>query len=143
MVTIYNASYGNILVKNNEITNLVTGIYLNPLTAGMVAVTYNDIHDNFAGIGGFNNATVTYNEFYNNSDEAIGADDSFNGIGSISFNNFLTGDEVVTYAPWPDPGSITNMISAENNYWNLGGVIQALGSVDYDPEALVPFPSLN
>ncbi|QQS38472.1 hypothetical protein IPM62_03760 [Candidatus Woesebacteria bacterium] len=118
------STYSNVVITNNLIHELTTGIYTNT-HVGTLEVKYNDIYDNSAGIGGYTGAHVAYNHF-TSSGEAIGADSSYNG-SVVEFNNFMTGTKVMTY------GSVTPDISAPNNYWADGSAIHIGGTNDVDP----------
>ena len=142
VLTASGATYTNVFIENNEIHDLQTGIYTNPmLGAGPFYIRFNDIDDNVAGIGGLNGAIVVANEFEHEvaDSEAIGLDDSFddNPTTSLTQNNFLDGVQINTY------GSISTIIDAENNFFNLGGIAQVdetNGDIDFTPEAGVIFP---
>jgi len=112
VLSVSGMTYSNILIENNKIHDLTTGIYTNPHT-GKIDIKYNEIYNTVAGIGGFTGATVEYNVFYDN-DEAIGADSSYqNAI--LRYNNFL-GDEIVK-----DYG-VTGTLDALNNWWGCDGI---------------------
>ena len=130
--------YDNVVIENNVIRELVTGIYLNPVSSGSLTVRYNNIHDNSAGIGGFNGALVSRNVFTHTAfgSEAIGIDGSYDGNPTIiTENNFLNGSRINDY------GAVA-LISAPNNFFGPdGGVNQTTsGQVDFTPESAVPFP---
>lgn len=134
------ASLGGGLITNNVLSGATQGIYLNPHTGTMV-IEYNDIDNNAAGIGGFNGATVRFNEFEHTTpgSEAIGIDESFEANpGVINFNNFLDDMEINTYDTGL-AGTVTSAIDAENNFFSTSGAAQtddtAGGTIDFTPEA--------
>ncbi len=120
IVTITSGDYSNILIENNEIHDLTTGIYLNPHT-GNVEIKQNTLYNCIAAIGDFHNADATYNVFYNNG-EAIGADDDYTGNEQLKYNNILGSDAVKDYG-------VTTSIKAYNNWWGCDGVANIVGSV--------------
>jgi hypothetical protein len=143
VLTTLGSTYSNVVIDNNLIRNLITGVYLNPHT-GNIDITNNDIDDNVAGVGGFTSATVTHNEFDGNTDEAIGADSSYDGTSIASFNNFLTAtDRVIKYGVWPAVDATPPDVLAENNFWATGGAAQTGGAVDFTPEEGSAFPHNN
>lgn len=119
-------TFTNVSITNNEIHNLHTGIYSNAHT-GLISVTNNTFSENAVGIGGFTGLNAQFNQFTDNSVEAIGIDASYDGSGAVlTDNEFLNGDMVNDY------GSAG--VDAENNWWgDLDPSDQVTGTVDYTP----------
>ena len=140
--TLYNGTYNNVSFVNNYIHGFSTGIYTNPNLGGKFTIDHNSIHDNGAGLAGFNNSVVTYNDFEGNSG-AIGADQFTLDDGSyVSYNNFHEDQDFVVYNPWPTEQPLSFVISAPNNWWYDGGVNQTTpGAVDFAPERGNAFPT--
>lgn len=141
VLTTTGATYSNVVIDNNVIHDLTTGIYINPVTSGLLTISNNDIDDNVAGIGGLNGATVVNNEFEHSSasSEAIGIDNSFDANNAtVNYNNFLDDMRINTYVGFSDT------VDAENNFFGPNGgaaqVDETNGDVDYDPEAGVAYP---
>jgi len=135
----YNGVYNNILIENNVIHDLGTGIYPNPHT-GTIVIVHNDFSDNEAGIGGTTGATIRYNKFSGN-EEAIGLDSSAcSNKPVINYNN-IEGDKINAYSAWPTYGSIGCSINAKNNWWgDFNPSDQINGStINYTPYAGGPF----
>lgn len=133
---LYGGVYGNILIENNVIHDLTTGIYTNPHT-GIIDIQYNDIYSTVAGIGGAMGANVRYNAFTSGG-EAIGLDDEHVGKGYggrnlvIEYNNFDSSAAVNNYG--------SQAQTAENNWWgDFDPSDQVTGDVDYTPYAGGPF----
>jgi len=128
------STYSSVMIKNNLLHDLTTGLYANPHT-GTLEFKYNDVYENVAGVGGFTGVHVAYNHFSGTATEAIGADSSYDGVSVVEYNNFMTGQDVNVYA------SITPNLQAPNNFWAEGAVNQTTaGEVDYTPEALAAYP---
>jgi len=131
------AAYNDVLVENNVIHDLTTGIYTNP-HAGIIDIQYNDIYNTVAGIGGAMGANVRYNAFTSGG-EAIGLDDTHMGKGYggrnlvIEYNNFDSNAAVNNYG--------SQAQTAENNWWGDfdDPSDQVSGNVDYSPYAGGPF----
>ncbi len=140
VLTTTGATYNNVVIDNNVIHDLTTGIYTNPVASGELTISNNDIDDNTAGIGGINGAHVANNEFEHDgvAQEAIGADPTHDSNpATVEFNNFLDGTMVNTYV------GLSGDVNAENNFWGPdGGATQTGGTdeVDFEPEAGVAFP---
>ena len=143
ILTVTNGNYSNVVIDNNVIHDLQTGIYINPVASGLLTITNNDIDDNVAGIGGLNGATVTNNEFESTLGviEAIGIDSSFDGNNAVvNFNNFLNDTRLNTY------GTINDPIDVTNNYWSPnGGDAQSndnggTNTINLAPEAGAAYP---
>lgn len=136
--TTIGSSYSNVVISNNVIHDLVTGIYTNPHT-GSLTIEFNDIDDNAAGIGGLNGAIVRNNEFEHSSaaQEAIGVDSANDANpATVEFNNFLDDTRINTY------GTLTPDLDAENNFFGPnGGANQTGGTdeVDFTPETLAQY----
>ncbi len=126
----------NALIANNEITNYLTGVFLNP-SSNMI-VELNDLVSNGVGSGNDNptNNTVRFNQITGNTTEGVGV--FSNGAESIevNFNNIFgnggPGNELNSYA--------VDTVDAENNWWGdltpadeIGGV--GVASVDFTPFA--------
>lgn len=138
VINVAGGIYTNILIENNLIHELTTGVYTNPFVGGGTPFTirYNDIDDNLAGIGGVTGTLVELNEFEHSiaGSEAIGADATYDG-SVIKNNNFLDGTKLNDYAAGG------TAIMAENNFWNLGGFAQTTaGEVDFTPETGSQYP---
>jgi predicted ribosomally synthesized peptide with SipW-like signal peptide len=140
-------SFNNVLIQNNSIHDFTSDIYNSTITSAAgdaVTIKWNDIEvdnpaDNgaggAAGIGQLNDAVVTFNNFTTEiaNGEAIGAGSDYEATNVINTNNFLNGARVNDYGAVPQ-------ISAENNFWNLGGVNQTTtGEVDFTPEAVAQY----
>ena len=140
VLTVTGGTYNNVVVENNVFENLTRGMYINPVSSGELAVSFNDFgSSNEVGIGGFNGAYVWRNEF--RAPEGLGVDGSYdNNPTIVTENNFLEGSAINVYV------SLTNNVDAPNNFFNLGGNIQTNGEiadkVDFLPEAGMQFPSL-
>jgi predicted ribosomally synthesized peptide with SipW-like signal peptide len=137
--TTLGSAYTNVVFNNNSIHDLASGIYTNTHTGTDFQITYNDIFDNGAGIGGLTGADVMFNHFTHSgvSQEAIGADSSYTAGSDVTFNNFLNGTMVNTY------GAITGDVNAINNFWGpSGGATQTGGTneVIFTPEAGAAYP---
>ncbi len=126
----YNGDYNSILIENNVIHDLITGIYTNPHT-GIIDIKYNEIYNTVAGIGGLTGADVQFNKFHNNS-EAVGVDSTYVSA-TLTNNEFLANDMVKNYgAP--------SAVNAEKNWWgDFDPSDQVSGNVDYSPYAGGPF----
>ena len=131
------ANADNLLVKDNEIANNYTGMYINPSDG--ITVQGNAIHDNNgsgAGIGsdGLSNFLLTGNHFYNQDLE---------GWGSIN-----VGENVVAYQNKFETGSAGinhyggQQIDASHNWWgdpsgpstgSKGTGDEITGDVNYEP----------
>jgi len=104
----YNIS--NTTVKNNEISNWLSGVYINP--SSNLLFDGNNFHGNYVGIGsdGINDVTVQNNNFTNNSSEGWGAGTV--GANVQGHNNNFVGNGV----------GIKNyggqVIDATNNWWS-------------------------
>ncbi len=140
VLTVTGGTYNNVVVENNVFENLTRGMYINPVSSGELAVSFNDFgSSNEVGIGGFNGAYVWRNEF--RAPEGLGVDGSYdNNPTIVTENNFLEGSAINVYV------SLTNNVDAPNNFFNLGGNTQTNGEiankVDFLPEAGMQFPSL-
>jgi len=127
--TVSGGNYTSTLIQHNVIHDLTTGIYTNPHT-GTIDIKYNTIYNTVAGVGGFTDATVEFNEFHDNA-EAIGADSTYQNA-VLQYNNFL-GDYVKNYG-------VSGTLNAENNWWgDFDPSDQVTGNVDYLPYAGGPF----
>ena len=105
---LYGGGTSGIMVRNNEITDWVSGIYINPSSS--LTIQANNIHDNFVGIGsdGLNNVTIQYNTITNNT-EGFGASNVGDGVAAHN-NNFSGNTEALhNYS-----GSAIN---ATSNWW--------------------------
>jgi len=113
MVLVTGETYNNILIENNKIHDLTTGIYINPHT-GTINIEHNYFKDCAAGIGGASGANVRYNVF-DWDGEAIGLDDVVSPRSLVlRYNNFLGDAAVKNYG--------TNGQYALNNWWDCDGI---------------------
>lgn len=124
------------LIANNEITNYLTGVFLNP--SSNMLVELNDLVGNGVGSGNDNptNNTLRRNHITGNSLEGVGVLSSGAESIEINFNNIFgnggAANELNSYA--------VDAVDAENNWWGdmtpadeIGGVGAA--SVDFTPFA--------
>ncbi|MBI2098281.1 MAG: hypothetical protein HYT49_01295 [Candidatus Wildermuthbacteria bacterium] len=138
ILNVIGTDIGGVLIDNNFIHDLTTGIYTNPHTGSLWTISNNDIDDNLAGIGQWNGANVLNNEFEHTAagSEAIGVDNAWDANGGVAnFNNFLNGTMINQY------GVIAGTINAENNFFSTGAVVAVNGSsIDASPEEGSAFP---
>jgi hypothetical protein len=113
MVLVTGETYSNIVIENNKIHDLTTGIYTNPHT-GTIDIEHNYFNGCTAGIGGACEANVKYNVF-DWDGEAIGVDDLLSPRNLlIKYNNFYGDAAVNNYG--------TNGQNALNNWWDCDGI---------------------
>ena len=105
--------YSNIVIKNNKIHDLRTGIYTNPHT-GTIDIEHNYFKDCTAGIGGACGANVEYNVF-DWDGEALGLDDGMSTRNLVAKHNNFYGDAAVN-----NYGTIGQ--NALNNWWDCDGI---------------------
>jgi predicted ribosomally synthesized peptide with SipW-like signal peptide len=127
------------LFHNNQISNWLTGIFMNPSTQ-MIA-EYNDVFGNGVGFGndGPVNNTLRYNDIQDNSIEGVGYSEA-GAVGTpelhVNFNNIVDngGTDVNEYGASPT-------LDAENNWWgDLDPSNDVSGDVDYTPSETSAFP---
>ena len=142
---LFGYTISGVTVKDNEISNWLSGVYINPSSNLLFDGNY--IHGNTAGIGsdGISNMTVQNNNFTNNSSEGWGAGTVGANVQGHN-NNFVgNGAGINNYGG--------QVIDATNNWWGdptgpedlsddtaLGGWYNPLGQGDpvsdlvkYDP----------
>lgn len=107
----------NIAVRDNEITEWKSGIYVGPSANNALTVEGNNFHGNDSAIGsdGLNNATVQYNKFTGNT-EGWGHSD----VGHAGGNNLQAHNNDFVGNAWGIYNYDTDgqIIDATNNWWS-------------------------
>lgn len=136
LINVTNSGVAGLMFTNNESTNWLRGIFLNP--SSNMTVEYNTLTGNGVGSANDNPSgnTIRRNQITNNSLEGVGAflgaTDSIAVTENNIYGNGGVANELNNYA--------TNPVSAENNWWGdltpadeIGGVGAA--QVDFTPWA--------
>ncbi len=113
----FSSSTSNIVVSDNEFTNWMSGIYVNPSSDNDLEVTGNDFHDNFVGLGsdGLNNVSIQHNDFSGNTWEAFGSSAVGTNVQAHN-NNFDLSNNAGINNYFSDYGS-AQVIDAMDNWW--------------------------
>jgi hypothetical protein len=126
-----------IVVSNNEFTNWLSGIYVNPSGNNALSVRGNNFHGNSVGIGsdGLNNVSVEYNDFTSNGEGWGYSDDGDVGGSNLEAhgNNFVDNATAIANHTWDD--ATKDLIDATGNWWGhpSGPFDDSTGPPQYNP----------
>ena len=129
----FGGSTSSIVVSDNEITDWLSGIYINPSSNNNLTVTGNNFHGNNVAIGsdGLNNVTVQFNKFTGNLEGWGHSDITHVGGNNLQahYNNFVS--NVAGINNYDLDGQV---IDATNNWWgHASGPNDPSGTTEVPP----------